>query len=241
MGLVGVEDDAFPAKMRSSILSGLVCLSQLDAWMDLMKDVVPCKQTRRRGAALDVALLSAAWEELLENGYEHLTLESVAERAHTSRPVIARRWNDRRTLVLAALRHWFEQNPIAAPDTGSLRGDLLAYLENKSATSTNRVELLVVFRLRIEAFMTEAGTSPAQLFEQIGQGLTGGLDEIWERASQRGEVDSKTLTPRIRLLPFDLVSMELSRTHQPVSRTTIEEILDTIVLPLTAVEAGGQR
>lgn len=205
-----------------------------------MKDAAQCKQTRRRGAALDVALLSAAWEELLENGYENLTMESVAERAHTSRPVISRRWNDRRTLVLAALRHWFEQNPIAAPDTGSLRGDLLAYLENKSGTSTNRAELLVVFRLRIEAFLTEeAGTSRAQLFEQIGQGLTGGLDEIWERATQRGEVDSKTLTPRIRLLPFDLVSIELSRTHQPVSRTTIEEMLDTIILPLTAVDRNG--
>jgi len=59
-----------------------------------------------------------------------------------------------------------------------------------------------------------------------------GLDEIWQRASNRGEVDLNTLTPRLRSLPFDLVGAELARTHQALPRAAIEEILDTIVLPL---------
>lgn len=78
--------------------------------------IVTAKKTRRRGTELDHALLAAAWEELIEKGYENLTMESVAERAKTSRPVIARRWTDRQALVLAAVGHRFEQNPLATPD-----------------------------------------------------------------------------------------------------------------------------
>jgi AcrR family transcriptional regulator len=197
--------------------------------MDLMGDGVPAAQTRRRGVALDHALLTAAWDELIEKGYEDLTLESVAERAQTSRPVISRRWSDRRALVIAAMGHWFEQNPLAAPDTGTLRGDLLAYLQDKTAS---RADLLAVLRLRIAALTKEPGATPAQLFEQMGQSLTSGLDEIWQRAAARDEVDP-ALHPRVRALPFDLVGLQLSRTHQPVPRASIEEILDVIVLPLT--------
>ncbi|MEU6324526.1 hypothetical protein [Streptomyces sp. NPDC047009] len=40
------------------------------------------------------------------------------------------------------------------------------------------------------------------------------------------------LTPRLRSLAFDLVSAELARAHQTLPRAAIEEILDTIVLPL---------
>ena len=185
------------------------------------------RQTRRRGAELEDALLTAAWEELIESGYENLTLDSVAMRARTSRPVIARRWSDRRDLVIAAVRHWAEHNRLPVPDTGSLRGDLLAYLEEKSV---QRAELIAVFVVRIAAFVAENHYAAQQLGELVDQSQ--GLDEIWQRASTRGEVDLRTLTPRLRALPFDLVSAELARTHRALPRATIEEILDSIVLPL---------
>ena len=194
-----------------------------------MVDVTVSTRTRRRGAELDHALLMAAWDELIESGYENLTLDSVAARAMTSRPVIARRWNDRRDLVIAAVRHWAEHNRLPVPDTGSLRGDLLTYLEQKSAT---RAELIAVFAVRLAAFVAENRDAARQLGELITQSQ--GLDEIWQRAADRGEVDLDTLTPRLRSLPFDLVGAELARTHQALPRTAIEEILDTIVLPLVA-------
>src|SRR5882757_3316924 len=79
---------------------------------------------RRRGDELEHALLTAAWAELLEVGYPKLTMENVAARAGTSKPVIYRRWPTRAKLVLAALAHNLpmQQSDI---DTGSLRGDLL--------------------------------------------------------------------------------------------------------------------
>ena len=47
---------------------------------------------RRRGDVLEAALLDSAWEEIVEKGYDRFTIESVAERARTSRDVIYRRW-----------------------------------------------------------------------------------------------------------------------------------------------------
>src|SRR5580704_16566199 len=92
--------------------------------------------TRRRGAALEHALLDAAWAELQESGYAKLTMERVAERAGTSRAVIYRRWRNRPELVIAAMRRRQPVLPGATPDTGTLRGDVLAVLRGASARIT---------------------------------------------------------------------------------------------------------
>lgn len=61
-----------------------------------------------------------------------LTMESIAARARTSEAVLYRRWANKDRLVLAAIEHHRNANPVALPDTGTLRGDLLAYLTTVS-------------------------------------------------------------------------------------------------------------
>ncbi|MFC9643382.1 TetR/AcrR family transcriptional regulator [Streptomyces mirabilis] len=187
------------------------------------------RQTRRRGAALESALLTAAWDELMDSGYEKLTMEAVAERAQTSRPVIARRWGSRQELFTAAVLHWIDHNRPPVPDTGTLRGDLLASLASKS---DRRAEIRAVFGARFGGPAEENQDLAQQLRQRIYQAL--GTEEIWDRAAARGEVDPAALTPRIRDLPLDLVSLELTQTHEALPLSVIEEILDTIVLPLVA-------
>jgi hypothetical protein len=65
------------------------------------------------------ALLDAAWDELREVGYARLTMEGIAQRARTSRPVLARRWPTRHQLVVAALRRHRPMLSGEVPDTGS--------------------------------------------------------------------------------------------------------------------------
>jgi hypothetical protein len=129
-----------------------------------------------------------------------------------------------------------DHNRLPVPDTGSLRGDLLAYLEEKSV---QRAELIAVFGVRLAAFVAENQDAARQLGERITQSQ--GLDDIWQRAASRGEVKLNALTPRLRSLPFDLVGAELARTHQALPRTAIEEILDTIVLPLVTSQSSRSR
>jgi AcrR family transcriptional regulator len=186
--------------------------------------------TRRRGAALETALLEAAWDELTEVGYAALTMEGVAARARTSRAVLYRRWPNRPELVVAALRHHTDVAPIGLADTGSLRGDMLALLRHMSA----RVgEVAGVFSFLIADYFQEEGLPPAVLRERAIAGAP--QDEmavILERAVTRGEISPGRLSPRIAALPVDLVRHDLIMTQKPVPDATLVEIVDRIFLPL---------
>ena len=115
---------------------------------------------RRRGEELEDALLTAAWQELLEVGYPKLTMENVAARAGTSKPVIYRRWPTRPKLVIAALAHNLPLEE-ADIDTGSLRGDLIELVRPTLARAVARGELLTdqcsdrVLRLPFDLLRTE--------------------------------------------------------------------------------------
>ena len=58
---------------------------------------------RRRGAALEDAILAAAYDELSSVGYRAFTVEGVAARARTGKASIYRRWATKQELVLDAL------------------------------------------------------------------------------------------------------------------------------------------
>jgi AcrR family transcriptional regulator len=101
---------------------------------------------RRRGQALETALLDAAWAELTERGYDELTIDAVATRAATSRAVLYRRWPSKQDLVRATLSEHVRKDSVDAPDTGSLRGDVLALL-NEANKLRVRVAVLLFTRL----------------------------------------------------------------------------------------------
>src|ERR1700685_4461748 len=73
-------------------------------------------------ASRDVALRDAALTLLAEIGYDRLTIDSVAARAHASKTTIYRRWSGKAELIVDALNSLKGSQPV--PDTGSLRGDL---------------------------------------------------------------------------------------------------------------------
>jgi AcrR family transcriptional regulator len=191
--------------------------------------------SRRRGADLEEALLEAAWQELLAGGYGRFTIEGVAARAQTSRPVIYRRWPDRAQLAIAAVRHFGRAQPVVTPDTGSVRDDLVSLLR---AASKSRAELGALFSVQMGEYYAETGRTPAQLRAEFLAGRTQpfGVDEVLRRGVERGEIDPARITPRISRLPFDLLRHELLMTLQPASDETITEIVDQIFMPLVRRE-----
>ncbi len=185
---------------------------------------------RRRGAVLEQALLDASWQELAEGGYARFTMDGVAARAGTSRPVLYRRWSDRLELLRATIVHVLERNRVQAPaDTGSLRGDLLALMREISRT---RAEYVTVMSVHLAGYFEETGTRPADLRDVVGYGGPHALDVVYERAAARGEIDLPRLSTRVRGLPFALLQLELLTTLKRVPDAALEEIVDTIVLPL---------
>jgi len=184
--------------------------------------------TRRRGATLEHALLDAAWEELQESGYARLTMERVAERAGTSRAVIYRRWRNRAELVIAAMRRHQPVLSGAGPDTGTLRGDVLAVLRRASARITEIGPDTVIGLLGDLLSDEEAFEG---IVEQLMRSGTEVMSGVLERAAARGEA-REDIPPRVARLPLDLLRHELILTHRPPSQQTLEEIVDEIFLPL---------
>ncbi len=195
------------------------------------------KTSRRRGASLENALLEAAWAELGESGFGDFTMESVAERAGTSRAVLYRRWPDRWDLAIAALKHYGDQNQVVPPDTGSFREDMIAYL---GEASRRRSEMATVFAMGMAEYFRTRQTSPAELRNRMLKDRTVGGDVIFDRAVARGEIDPARLTPRVRRLAFDLLRTELMMTLRPASDDVILEIVDEIVIPLIGARPPGE-
>lgn len=194
--------------------------------MDLEADA---PSTRRRGAELEDALLDAAWDELTEKGYNGLTFDAVAERAHTSRPVIYRRWPDRESLVLAAIRHHYDAEPIDVPDTGTLAGDLRELLR---IASERRVEMAVMLSAQLAGLFSESGMSLSEVRERLIGQRTVWNSVILARAQERGEIDLDVVPERVQSLPFDLMRHELLMTHTPVTDEFIDNTVDGMFVPL---------
>jgi AcrR family transcriptional regulator len=189
---------------------------------------------RRRGDELEHALLTAAWMELLEVGYPKLTMDNVANRAGTSKPVIYRRWPTKAKLVMAALAHNvpLQESDI---DTGSLRGDLLELLDRG-----------------IERFRRVPGdTLPGLIADTFGEPdvfekLRGrDQDEVIElirpflsRAVERGELRTDRCGDRVLRLPFDLLRSEMLLNGMVIDNAAIVEIVDDVALPLLRLHCG---
>ena len=188
-------------------------------------------RSRRRGEHLEAELLSAAWNELVAVGFPNLTMESVAARAHTGIAVLYRRWPNKDELVLAAIEHDRNSHPVDLPDTGTLRGDLLAALI--AMGQTRAAFFAVVAATAFSGLLTEAGITPAQLRDRIlGEQPLARLRAIYRRAHDRGELDLDRIPPAVLALPFDLVRHDLLMELKPLKPARIRTILDDLFLPL---------
>jgi len=196
---------------------------------------------RRRGQQLESALLDAAWSELVEVGFANLTMESVAARAQTGIAVLYRRWANKDQLVLAAIGHYRHVRPVAIPDTGTLRGDLLALLTaiSKARATFTAVAAATAF----SGLLADTGLTPAQARDKLfGDQPLWSAQIIYRRAHDRGEIDLDHIPPAVLTMPFDLVRHDLLMNLKPLRPTRIQSIVDELFLPLaqtTLVDAGS--
>jgi AcrR family transcriptional regulator len=180
-------------------------------------------------------LLDAAWEMLADAGYANMTMEGVAARARTSKPVLYRRWPTRAELVIAAVRaHLPEVTPAGIPDTGSLRGDLVAVLMVASRWYDGPV------RQALHGVLSDLYRDPqlsALLRRDIFGNAAKAMPVILRRAGERGEVDLNRITPRVAMVAFDLFRHEVLTSLAPVPAATVTEIIDDVFLPLMRLSA----
>jgi AcrR family transcriptional regulator len=92
--------------------------------------VVPvASQSQGRGARARQAILEAADDVLLEDGFSAMTIEGVAARAGVAKQTIYRWWKSKVDLLMDSLLDDVDQE-LPPADTGSAAGDLRQHLRN---------------------------------------------------------------------------------------------------------------
>jgi AcrR family transcriptional regulator len=183
---------------------------------------------RRRGDALNSAIHEATLDELAELGYAKLTIERVALRAGASKASVYRRWPSKMELAIDAVQH-LAPDPAAIADTGSLRGDALAFIRGMADLLAGPAGEA------LRGLLGDALADPARTLELRRHSRGTGhraMQEIVRRAVARGEIHSAAITPR-RLDVAQAMLREQFLFHgPPVPDAAIVEIVDEIVLPL---------
>ncbi|MBR0959488.1 TetR/AcrR family transcriptional regulator [Bradyrhizobium japonicum] len=187
---------------------------------------------RRRGEELERAILEAAWLELTARGYAGLTTEAVAERAGTSRPVLARRWDGKASLAIAAIRQKLATYPIEVPDRGNVRSELLECLDRLSSRAAG---IAAAFTLFSSEYFAETSSAPKDLRAALIQGQVQSIPVILERAVKRGEVDPKKLVPPVASLLSTLFREYAIMNFSPPPPALRKAWVDTVFLPLVKV------
>ena len=183
---------------------------------------------RRRGTALDDAILQATIAEIDHHGYSDLSIERVAERARASKASVYRRWPSKVALVLAAVHHQLPDST-AAPNTGSLRGDLLALFRGAAR------QLSGPAGVAIRGMLGDALRDPelhAELRRYTQGRSNAALRDVLCRAGQRGELDPESITPRQLEAGMSVLRFHFLVHGAPIPDTVVVEIVDEVVVPL---------
>ncbi|MFF1615159.1 TetR/AcrR family transcriptional regulator [Amycolatopsis sp. NPDC058278] len=135
--------------------------------------------------AVTDAIRTAFFEELAEVGYERLSLEAVARRAGSGKAAIYRRWPSKEVMTVELIA----QVSIAAtdtPDTGTLRGDVLAFLTAVDAALRHPL----VSRILPDLFAASVHhpTIAASLRDRVGGARREKAVNVLRRAVERGEL-----------------------------------------------------
>lgn len=192
-------------------------------------------RTRRRGAALEDAILDAAARELAESGFAGMTMDKVAARAGTNKNALYRRWPHRLALGTAAYKRLATTAPV--PDTGTLRGDALELLRQANRHWSS--PLGAVLR-ELLAAAGGAAEFLAGLQDQSGEAAAAPWLTVLGRAVARGEAAPEALHPRVATVPVVLLRNEFVVRGVPSAPDEVlVEIVDEVYLPLVRGRGAG--
>jgi len=179
-----------------------------------------------RAEAREQAILDAALELIMEVGYDRLSMDALAERAHAGKATIYRRWTGKAQVVAEAIRRRKSEHEVD-PDTGSLRGDLLGALGH-TCTSLTLDEAIV------SGVMSAMRTDPelAALMRAQVINADGKFDSIVERAVGRGELPPGTTAGPINEVGPAVVMMRLAFRGEPLDDAFTTHLVDDILLPI---------
>lgn len=181
----------------------------------------------RLSAARELEILRVTYDLLAEVGYESLRLDAVATRAKASKATLYRHWPNKAQLVADAVRVCQAVGQ-DSPDTGSLRGDLVAFMQLMATTVASQdgpvFAGLVVAMLRDPEFAAEMRGL------QTAKSRT--ANDIHARAVARGELRADSNSNLIEEIAPAQMFMQFFARGEPLDGSFIAHLVDDILMPV---------
>jgi AcrR family transcriptional regulator len=190
--------------------------------------------TRRRGAALEDAILEAAYAELSEVGYLALSVEAVAARARTGKASIYRRWPTKQELVLDALCAGLpsaQQCGVIPLPTGdettveALHG-IAAAIARILASSAGDA---------MRAVKCEGAGDPElarAIDDRFQEPRRQAILDLLQRGVERGEVRPEAVCRLVADVIPAMLTHRMILQREPVTERDLTEIMDRVIIPL---------
>ena len=183
-----------------------------------------------RSAAREQAILAAAAELVVEIGYERVTVDAIAARAHASKSTMYRKWPGKAELVADALRRQAENQSSELPDTGSVRGDLLWIVQSIAQTFTSADGgpslLSLVEAIRADTVLRDIVNVQIQERSRHDGAL------LCARASTRGEKVDASRGPAVIGLALAHLFMRTLLDGEPPGDAAQRDFVEQSLLPL---------
>lgn len=195
----------------------------------------PAAGSRRE--ARTEAILRAVLEEVAELGYSGLSIESVAARVGVAKTTIYRRYPTKLELVRTAIEEYLADALGDPPNTGSLRGDLIA-LGRSAAQLGSSVLGQSLFRTKL------LGRIEPEL-EQLGKHFEADRQErqrvVALRAIDRGELQNEADFHRaVHLLSISIL-FKVAIDREPVDELEISRTVDMLLHGLSRTPPSRHR
>jgi AcrR family transcriptional regulator len=190
------------------------------------------QQGRPRDPALDEAILRVTLELLAQTGLESVTMAKICRLSGIPATSIYRRYPDAHSVVVAAIQHDLRKMQMSLPDQGSLRADLLAFVEMIARTLNEE-------RARMLAGMILPMYKDVRLRSLLARKLEDLRGQLWrsiiERAMVRGELNADALDAQ----PLDEVAQTMIFYQAVVRQTPADEtfmnrLVDNVLMPALA-------
>jgi len=187
----------------------------------------------------DAAIMQAALAGLAELGYDRLTMDEIAARAHAGKGALYRRWPSKATLVVDAIVAWRERfAPVSVPDTGSLRGDIEAMIAAVPAFDDTLQRQMAVF-----AGLATAATRDPELKAELSSTILGRprrlLRGVLDRAVARGEIPQERDLEIVADILIGLNILQVLLGEAP-NRDYVERVFRNVIYPLVTAPPGSQ-
>jgi len=187
-----------------------------------MPAIITPTRGRPRDPQTRQAILDAALALVAEVGYDRTTVDAIATKAGVSKPTLYRRWpHGKPELVADAIRERHAETS-QIPDTGTLRGDLLALVAIQTGQLLDDIHLAC-------GLLSAMRTSP-ELAHVMQDHV------IAEERARFGEVLARARVEQVSPLIADvagaLIFTRVTITGEPVDRAFAEELVDNVLLPI---------